>query len=256
MQRTHLAQSTALQRTHLASPAETGLLAVPPLRRYILVDGSATETAWGVGAAVVGPSLQREPGDPMGRWDWWGGGRKAEFFAEQRRLGGKDDTSAVAEAVALFAGVMLNDEFCNDNGIEKALPIITDKASVLSNIGGRGNAGPALEAACNKIALSLLDVVRHRGQVVFLNKHKIGRMTNTHHWLPDRLALRGRTTGGIGEPAGPLLPADWRSWFDFSFVEEGKDIVSLTVCARALPAAGAFEFSNRLPRAGGGAGLV
>ena len=171
-------------------------------------------------------------------------------------MGGKDDTSAVAEAAALFAGIMLSDEFCHDNGIAEALPIITDKPSVLSNLGGRGNAGPALEAACNKIALSLLGVVRHRGQVVFLSKHKIKCMTNTPNWLPDRLALRGRTTGGFGEPAGPPLPADWRSWFDFDFAEENRDIVSLTVRACALPAAGDFEFSNRLPRAGGGATAV
>lgn len=241
----------------LPPPQPSRLPAVPPLRRFIVVDGSATSSDWGVGAAVVGPSLRREPGDPMSRWDWCGGGSKADFFAEQRRLGRKDDTSAVAEAVALLAGLMLDAEFCQDQGIKTLLPIITDKASILSNLDGRGNAGPALEAACSKIALSLMDLVRHHGQVIFLNKHKIEAMRNTHNWLPDKLAARGRIAGGMGEPPGPPVPADWRSWFQFRFDgEDPSSPVSLTVSARALPVAGAFEFCNRLPRGGTAAAAV
>ena len=246
----HLAQ--ALQH----APPAPQHAPVLPLRRFIVVDGSATLSAWGVGAAVVGPSLCRELGDPMGRYDWCGGGRKEEFFAEQRRSGRKDDTSATAEAVAILAGVMLNAEFCQDQGLQKALPVITDKPSVLANLAGRGNAGPALEAACEKVALSLVDLVRHRGPVLFLSKHKIDAMRNTHGWLPDGLATRGRIRGGLGEPAGPRLPTDWRSWFEFHFEGELADPVSLTVSACALPVAGAFEFCNRLPRGGSEAASV
>lgn len=216
-----------------------------PSRYHVLVDASATTSGWGVGACIVVDGFVRRPDDGLGRFDWSGGGPKSEFFEELRRLSPTDDTDATAEAVALMAGVLLSWEFCQEQDLKEAVPIVTDRPANLSNLGNRGHAGPVLTAALEIVARHVLCLAQHYGPVVFLNKHRISAMDNTHDWLPDRLAARGRTTGTMTCVHQHPLAANWRESFHMAFDGPAGNVRSLTFIAKVT---GGPVFLSELPR--------
>jgi hypothetical protein len=218
---------------------------------WVVVDGSAAKTNWGVGAAIVGPTLARVFGDGLARYNWHGGGLQCDFFAGLRKTTTETgDTDATAEVLALLAGIMLNAEFCQERSLQKALVIIGDRGSVIENLAGCGKPGPVLAAAIERVAIELLPLALHYGPVVFLNKNRISAMDGTHGWLPHGLAKVGRQTGNMSMFAlHPRLVLGWREWFDFDLVGKGENVISLTVTARPCHIPDGCKPCSKLPRA-------
>jgi len=169
--------------------------------------------------------------------DYWAGGPKEQLLTQLRALTPwKDDTSAIAEALALAAGCELAFELHWNFSHSGDIQIITDRTETVNIMCGlvRHRAGrahsPALLAAVSTAARSIWKLATKYGPVTILDKHSIPGIGGKE-WPPHGLARRGRLEGNRAIfPPASTDPRDWQRFLDIQKWNNEVGRVSRALC--------------------------